>query len=78
MLRDRYAPVDLFARAPALTLTFEPVLARLYVLLGQVSNLYTGAGSFENYRHLWRTMEWRGFAVAPQFPERAPQRGSFQ
>src|SRR6266508_3845710 len=33
MLRDRYAPVDLFALAPALTLTFEPVLARLDVLL---------------------------------------------
>ena len=33
MLRDRYDPVDLFALAPALTLTFEPVLARLDVLL---------------------------------------------
>ena len=33
MLRDRYAPVDLFALAPALTLTFEPVLARLDGLL---------------------------------------------
>ena len=33
MLRDRYPPVDLFALAPALTLTFEPVLARLDVLL---------------------------------------------
>src|SRR6266540_24922 len=33
MLRDRYAPVDLFALVPALTLTFEPVLARLDVLL---------------------------------------------
>jgi transposase, IS5 family len=33
MLRDRYAPVDLFALAPALTLTFEPVLARLDALL---------------------------------------------
>src|SRR5215212_3986281 len=33
MLRDRYAPVDLFALAPALTLTFEPVLARLDELL---------------------------------------------
>jgi transposase, IS5 family len=33
MLRDRYAPVDLFALAPALTLTFEPVLARLDVFL---------------------------------------------
>jgi IS5 family transposase len=33
MLRDRYAPVDLFVLAPALTLTFEPVLARLDVLL---------------------------------------------
>ena len=33
MLRDRYAPVDLFALAPALTLRFEPVLARLDVLL---------------------------------------------
>src|SRR5918912_3571767 len=33
MLRERYAPVDLFALAPALTLTFEPVLARLDVLL---------------------------------------------
>ncbi len=33
MLRDRYAPVDLFALAPALTLAFEPVLARLDVLL---------------------------------------------
>jgi IS5 family transposase len=33
MLRDRYAPVDLFALAPALTLTFEPVLTRLDVLL---------------------------------------------
>jgi hypothetical protein len=32
MLRDRYAPVDLFALAPALTLEFEPVLARLDVL----------------------------------------------
>ena len=29
MLRDRYAPVDLFALAPQLALTFEPVLARL-------------------------------------------------
>jgi transposase, IS5 family len=33
MLRDRYAPVDLFALAPALALEFEPVLARLDVLL---------------------------------------------
>src|SRR5215217_2895011 len=33
MLRDRYTAVDLFALAPALTLTFEPVLARLDVLL---------------------------------------------
>jgi IS5 family transposase len=33
MLRDRYAPVDLFALAPALALTFEPVLARLDALL---------------------------------------------
>src|SRR5688572_9295757 len=33
MLRDRYAPVDLFTLAPALTLEFEPVLARLDVLL---------------------------------------------
>src|SRR5215210_4304308 len=33
MLRDRYTPVDLFALAPALSLTFEPVLARLDVLL---------------------------------------------
>lgn len=33
MLRDRYAPVDLFALAPALALTFEPVLAQLDVLL---------------------------------------------
>src|SRR3712207_681390 len=33
MLRDRYAPVDLFALAPELTLTFEPVLARLDMLL---------------------------------------------
>ena len=33
MLRDRYAPVDLFTLAPALTLTFEPELARLDVLL---------------------------------------------
>jgi IS5 family transposase len=33
MLRDRYAPVDLFALAPALALTFEPVLARLDRLL---------------------------------------------
>lgn len=33
MLRDRYAPVDLFALAPALTLHFEPVLARLDELL---------------------------------------------
>jgi transposase, IS5 family len=33
MLRDRYAPVDLFALAPALTLTFEPVLAGLDGLL---------------------------------------------
>jgi len=33
MLRDRYAPVDLFALAPALTLRFEPVLARLDVLV---------------------------------------------
>src|SRR5215210_6321989 len=31
MLRDRYAPVDLFALAPALE--FEPVLARLDALL---------------------------------------------
>jgi transposase, IS5 family len=34
MLRDRYAPVDLFALAPALALQFEPVLARLDQLLG--------------------------------------------
>src|SRR5215216_5582067 len=33
MLRDRYDPVDLFALAPALTLAFEPVLARLDELL---------------------------------------------
>ena len=33
MLRDRYAPVDLFALAPQLALTFEPVLARLDTLL---------------------------------------------
>ena len=33
MLRDRYAPVDLFALAPALALEFEPVLARLDALL---------------------------------------------
>jgi IS5 family transposase len=33
MLRDRYPPVDLFALVPALTLAFEPVLARLDVLL---------------------------------------------
>jgi IS5 family transposase len=33
MLRDRYEPVDLFALAPALTLAFEPVLARLDGLL---------------------------------------------
>jgi hypothetical protein len=28
MLRDRYPTVDLFALVPALTLEFEPVLAR--------------------------------------------------
>jgi IS5 family transposase len=33
MLRDRYPAVDLFARVPALHLTFEPVLARLDTLL---------------------------------------------
>jgi IS5 family transposase len=33
MLRDRYAPVDLFALAPSLSLEFEPVLARLDGLL---------------------------------------------
>jgi IS5 family transposase len=33
MRRDRYRPVDLFALAPALALTFEPVLARLDQLL---------------------------------------------
>jgi transposase, IS5 family len=33
MLRDRYAPVDLFALVPALALAFEPVLARLDALL---------------------------------------------
>jgi transposase, IS5 family len=33
MLRDRYAPVDLFALAPELELEFEPVLARLDTLL---------------------------------------------
>jgi hypothetical protein len=33
MLRDRYAPVDLFALVPDLTLAFEPVLARLDTLL---------------------------------------------
>jgi IS5 family transposase len=32
MLRDRYAPVDLFALAPQLALEFEPVLARLDAL----------------------------------------------
>jgi transposase, IS5 family len=34
MLRDRYPAVDLFALVPALTLSFEPVLARLDALLG--------------------------------------------
>jgi IS5 family transposase len=33
MLRDRYPRVDLFALAPALALSFEPVLARLDTLL---------------------------------------------
>src|SRR6516162_8998187 len=33
MLRDRYAPVDLFALVPALTLRFEPELAELDRLL---------------------------------------------
>jgi IS5 family transposase len=33
MLRDRYAPVDLFGLAPALALAFEPVLAQLDSLL---------------------------------------------
>jgi IS5 family transposase len=33
MLRDRYPAVDLFALVPALTLAFEPVLARLDQLL---------------------------------------------
>ena len=33
MLRDRSAPADLFALVPALALAFEPVLARLDVLL---------------------------------------------
>jgi IS5 family transposase len=33
MLRDRYAPIDLFALAPALALAFEPVLAQLDTLL---------------------------------------------
>ena len=33
MLRDRYTPVDLLALVPALGLAFEPVLARLDVLL---------------------------------------------
>src|SRR5215208_1031773 len=33
MLRDRYPAVDLFALAPALALAFEPVLARLDILL---------------------------------------------
>jgi transposase, IS5 family len=33
MLRDRYAPVDLFALAPALALEFEPVPAQLDTLL---------------------------------------------
>jgi IS5 family transposase len=33
MLRDRYPAVDLFALVPALTLSFEPVLARLDTLL---------------------------------------------
>ena len=33
MLRDRYPAVDLFALVPALTLSFEPTLARLDVLL---------------------------------------------
>ena len=33
MLRDRYAPVDLFALASMLALKFEPVLARLDTLL---------------------------------------------
>jgi IS5 family transposase len=33
MLRDRYPAVDLFALVPALTLSFEPVLARLDALL---------------------------------------------
>ena len=33
MLRDQYAPVDLFALVPALAVEFEPVLARLDTLL---------------------------------------------
>ena len=33
MLRDRYAPVDLFALVPALALRFEPELAELDRLL---------------------------------------------
>src|SRR6516165_8765263 len=33
MLRDRYAPVDLFALVPALELRFEPELAELDRLL---------------------------------------------
>jgi len=33
MLRDRYAPVDLVALVPTLTLTFEPVVAQLDTLL---------------------------------------------
>jgi IS5 family transposase len=33
MLRDRYAPVDVFGLAPALALEFEPVLAQLDTLL---------------------------------------------
>ena len=35
MFRDRYPAVDLFALVPALALAFEPVLARLDVLLDE-------------------------------------------
>ena len=34
MLRDRYAPQDLFALVPAANLALDPVLAQLDILLG--------------------------------------------
>ncbi len=55
MLRDRFVPVDLFALAPALALEFEPVLARLDVLLDD--DVLFGAVKTDLARRRPRTLE---------------------